>query len=406
MAGTGTTAGRALERGHGALSGCEGRPVVPIRRERRWRADRRVHAGGRSGARGVRGRAQAGGARESGTRPAAGDPARALPARARSGVASRGSVCYIGRKILEEGLMARVLSAIAAALFASAAQGQVLGFGSAPQGSIGYNMSSAIARVMSESANVQSRVQPYSGSSAVLPLVNTGELDLAVCNVLEIEEASKGEGPYQGRRQANLRVLAVIFPLYSSIFVRKDSPIKSLAELKGKRLPYGYSAQVTLERIVDAIIATGGLARKDIVQVLVPNVVRGADDFIEGKLDGGFFALGAAKVSEVDKTVGGIRYLPLPDDPKSVAAMKKIMPYAYVTLVQPSPAFVGLDGPTRLMAYDYLVAKAMYENKLKLAESLRAFNGFDPDNMHKTMPAGFHPGAVKFYKEKGIGGAR
>src|SRR2546425_13204669 len=70
------------------------------------------------------------------------------------------------------------------------------------------------------------------------------------------------------------------------------------------------------------------------------------------------------------------------------------------------------------MAYDYLVAvgahvkddtvyriaKAMSENKPKLTESLRAFNGFDPDNMHKTMPAGFHPGAVKFYKEKGIGG--
>src|SRR5712691_10131788 len=344
MAGTGTAAGRTLERGHGALSGCEGRLIVSIRRKRRRRADRRVHAGGRGGARGVRGRAQAGGAHEGGVQRGKAVLGRPRPirrgfcplVRARS-VAPRGSVCHIGRKILEEGLMARILSAIAAALFVSAAQGQVLGFGSAPQGSIGYNMSSAIARVMSESAQVQSRVQPYSGSSAVLPLVNTGELDLAVCNVLEIEEASKGEGPYQRRRQANLRVLAVIFPLYSSIFVRKDSSIKSLAELKGKRLPYGYSAQVTLERIVDAIIATGGLARKDIVPVLVPNVVRGADDFIEGKIDGGFFALGAAKVSEVDKTVGGIRYLPLPDDPKSVAAMKKIMPYAYVTLVQPSP---------------------------------------------------------------------
>jgi TRAP transporter TAXI family solute receptor len=313
--------------------------------------------------------------------------------------------------------MARVLSAIAAALFASAAQGQVLGFGSAPQGSIGYNMSSAIARVMSESANVQSRVQPYSGSSAVLPLVNTGELDLAVCNVLEIEEASKGEGPYKGRKQANLRVLGVIFPLYSSIFVRKNSPIKTLAELKGKRLPYGYSAQVTLERIVDAIIATGGLTRKDIVPVLVPNVVRGADDFIEGKIDGGFFALGAAKVSEVDKSVGGIRYLPLPDDAKSVAAMKNIMPYAYIKLVNPSPAFAGLDRPTKLMAYDYLVAvgshvkddtvyriaKAMYENQPKLAESLRAFNIWDPATINKEMPAPFHPGSQRFFKEKNIG---
>ena len=313
--------------------------------------------------------------------------------------------------------MERILTAFAAGLIACGAQAQVLGFGSAPQGSIGYNMSSAIARVMSEAANIQSRVQPYSGSSAVLPLVNTGELDLAVCNVMEIEEATKGEGHYEGRKQANLRVLGVIFPLYSSIFVRKDSPIKSLAELKGKRLPYGFSAQVTLEHIVDAIIATGGLARRDIVPVLVPNVVRGADDFIEGKIDGGFFALGAAKVAEVDKSVGGIRYLPLPDDPKSVAAMQKIMPYAYIKLVNPSPAFVGLDGPTKLMAYDYLVAvgahvkddtvyriaKAMYENKPKLAESLRAFNGWDPATIDKEMPAPFHPGSLKFFKEKGPG---
>jgi uncharacterized protein len=316
--------------------------------------------------------------------------------------------------------MPRILTLIAAMLLACGARAQVLGFGSAPQGSIGYNMSAAIARVMSEAANIQSRVQPYSGSSAVLPLVNTGELDLAVCNVLEIDEATRGEGPYNGRKQSNLRVLGVIFPIYSSIFVRKDSPIKSLAELKGKRLPYGFSAQLTLERVVDAIISTGGLSRSDVVPVLVPNVVRGADDFIDGKVDGGFFAIGAAKVSEVDKTVGGIRYLPVSDDPKAAAAMKKLMPYAYVKLVNPSPAFAGLDGPTKLMAYDYLVvagahlkddtvyriAKAMYENKAKLAESLRAFNGWDPASISKPMPAVFHAGAVKFFKEKGLGGAK
>lgn len=310
---------------------------------------------------------------------------------------------------------ASLLAALPALLVPGAAGAQVLGFGSAPQGSIGYNMSSAIARVMAENG-VQSRVQPYSGSSAVLPLVNSGELDLAVCNVLEIEEATKGEGMYKGRRQPNLRVLAVIFPLYSSMFVRKDSPIKSLAELKGKRVPYGFSAQVTLERIIDAIIATGGLKRSDVVPVLVPNVIRGADDFMEGKLDGGFFALGAGKVSEVDKTVGGIRYLPTPDDPQAVARMQKLMPYAYIKTVNPSPAFVGLDGPTKLMAYDYLVAvgahvkddvaykiaKAMYDNKPKLVESLKAFGEWDPKEIHKKMPAAFHPGAEKFFREKGL----
>ncbi len=304
---------------------------------------------------------------------------------------------------------------LALALAAAPLQAQVLGFGSAPQGSIGYNMASAIAKVMAESG-IQSRVQPYSGSSAVLPLVNSGELDLSVCNVLEIEEATKGEGPYNGRKQANLRVLGVIFPIYASMFVRKDSSIKTLAELKGKRIPAGFAAQVTIDRIIDGILANAGLDRKETVPVLVPNVVRGADDFIEGKVDGGFFAPGAAKVLEVHKSVGGIRYLPLSDDPQAVARMKKHMAYAYIVEVKPGPAFVGIDGPTKLMAYDYLIAvgshvkddvaykiaKAVYENKAKLIESLGAFRGFDPNGMNRAMPAAFHTGSLKFYKEKGI----
>jgi TRAP transporter TAXI family solute receptor len=312
--------------------------------------------------------------------------------------------------------MIRILAFGAAALLAAGVQAQVLGFGSAPQGSIGYNMSSAIAKVLAEDAGIQSRVQPYSGSSAVLPLVNSGELDLAVCNVLEIDEASKGEGPYKGRRQANLRVLGVIFPLYASMFVRKDSPIRSLADLKGKRIPAGFSAQVTLDRIIDGVLANGGVERKDVVPVLVPNVIRGADDFVEGKIDAGFFAPGAAKVLEVHKSVGGIRYLALSDDPAAVARMKKHMSYSYIVEVKPSPVFAGVEGPTKLMAYDYLVvagshvkddvvyriAKAMHENKPKLVESLRAFGGFNPAGMHKDMPAPYHPGAVKFYKEKGL----
>lgn len=312
--------------------------------------------------------------------------------------------------------MMRAVTALAVVLFCSSSHAQVLGFGSAPQGSIGYNMSSAIAKVLAEDAKIQSRVQPYSGSSAVLPLVNSGELDLAVCNVLEAQEAVGGEGPYNGRKQDKLRVLGTLFPLLSSIFVRKDSPIKSLADLKGKRIPAGFSAQVTLDRIIDAVLANGGVERKDIVPVLVPNVIRGADDFAEGKIDGGFFALGAAKVLEVHKSTGGIRYLPLSDDPAAVARMQKHMSYAYVTTVNPSPAFAGVDQPTKLMAYDYLlmvgshvkedtvyqIAKAVSEGKPKLVQSLGAFRGFDPAKMGKDTSAPIHPAAAKFYKEKGM----
>jgi TRAP transporter TAXI family solute receptor len=121
-------------------------------------------------------------------------------------------------------------------------------------------------------------------------------------------------------------------------------------------------------------------------------------------------------VLEVHKSTGGIRFLPLSDEPAAVARMQKHMAYAYITEVKPGPAFAGVDVPTKLMAYDYLItvgahvkdeqvykiAKAVYENKPKLIESLGAFRGFNPDLMNRKMPAAFHPGAMKFYKEKGI----
>jgi len=131
-------------------------------------------------------------------------------------------------------------------------------------------MGSAIAKALSEVEKIQTRVQPYSGSSAVFPLVNTGEMDLTVGNVLEAQEAANGEGPYAGRKQANLRIVAVIFPIHVGLFVRKDSPIQSIADLKGKRVTYGFTAQVTLKRIVDAILANGGIDSTYVKTALEP----------------------------------------------------------------------------------------------------------------------------------------
>lgn len=297
-----------------------------------------------------------------------------------------------------------------------AVRAQTLGIGTAPQGTIGYNMGSAIAKALADVEKLQSRVQPYSGSSAVFPLVNSGEMDLTVGNVLEAQEAANGEGPYAGRKQSNLRIVAVIFPIQVGLFVKKDSPIRSIADLKGKRVTYGYTAQVTIKRVIDAILANGGIDNSDIRTTLVPNVIRGADDFAEGKADAGFFAIGAGKVTEVDKSTGGIRFLPLSDEPKAVERMRKNFSYAYVAEVKPGPAYAGIAVPIKLMAYDYVVlagthvnddiayrvAKTLHEQKPRLVESLRAFQGFDPQKMYQAMPAPFHPGALRYYREKGL----
>ena len=135
--------------------------------------------------------------------------------------------------------------------------------------------------------------------------------------------------------------------------MRKDGAIRTIADLKGKRVPYGFSAMRALEPTVRAMLATAGLTEKDIRPVLVPNVMRSADDFVSGAADAFYFAFGAPKVREVDVTVGGIRMAEI--DEKGMAAARKIERWGYLTEVTPGPVFVGVEKPMKVYSFDNLM---------------------------------------------------
>src|SRR5260221_8218861 len=116
--------------------------------------------------------------------------------------------------------------------------------------------------------------------------------------------------------------------------------------MKGKRVALGYSAMRTIDLLTRAMLATAGLTERDVQPVLVPNVVRSADDFISGAADMFFFAFGAPKVREVNTTVGGIRVLEI--DEKGMPAGRNIMKWGYLTDVAPGPVFVGVEKPMKV----------------------------------------------------------
>ena len=68
-----------------------------------------------------------------------------------------------------------------------------------------------------------------------------------LANELETNYAVTGTVIYKGKPQPDIRVVAIMNPLYSALFVRKDSPIKSIADLKGKRVPTDYTSQRVLD---------------------------------------------------------------------------------------------------------------------------------------------------------------
>ena len=305
--------------------------------------------------------------------------------------------------------------AMAAALaLATPASAQLYSLGTGKQGFFTYSAGAAIAKVAAD-AGLNLRVKPFGGSSAYVPGVAAGEQQFGLANELETHYAVTGTAIYKGKQQSNLRVVAVLTPLYSQFFVRKDSPIKTIADLKGKRVPTDYVSQRVLDILTRGTLANGGLTYADIQKVPVPNVVGGANQFEQDKADVFMFALGAGKVAEVDAKIP-LRVLPVDPSKEAMARLRKLIPVAYVTKISPAKGRAGLNEPTWVYAYDYLVltnakvpddvvyklTKAMHEHKKELVANFGGLSGFDPDRMAKDMGVvKYHPGAIKYYKEIG-----
>jgi TRAP transporter TAXI family solute receptor len=308
-----------------------------------------------------------------------------------------------------------VVTMVAAIVIASPASAQLYSLGTGKQGFFTYSAGAAIAKVAAD-GGLNLRVKPFGGTSAYVPGVNAGEQQFGLANELETHYAVTGEVIYKGKPQPHLRVVAILTPLYSEFFVRKDSPIKTIADLKGKRVPSGYASQRVLDVLTKGTLANGGLSYKDVQQVPVPNVVGGANEFAQDKADVFMFALGAGKVAETAAKVGGVRVLPIDHSKEAMDRLRKFIPVAYATEVKPGKGRAGVDAPTWVYAYDYLVlandkvpddvvyklAKVLHDHKKELAANFGALGGFNPNRMAKDMgPVKFHPGAIKYYKEIG-----
>lgn len=308
-----------------------------------------------------------------------------------------------------------LFSMAALCLGAATASAQNVGIAAGRQGFWTYSAGAAIAKVAGD-AGISMRVQPFSGTTVYVPEVNAGDMQFGLANEIETSFAVHGQVLYEGHPQPNLRVVAVLAPLSVGMFVRKDSPIKTLKDLKGKRVPAKYASQKIVELLADGQLANAGLTWSDVTAVPVPNVVRGADDFAAGRTDTFTFALGAGAVLKTDAAVGGIRALPIDPSKSAMARLHRNLPAGYAQLIKPRKGLVGIVQPTWVFSYDYLVlanaktpadmvyklTKALHDHKADLVASFKPLAGFHPEHMVKSWPGvHYHPGAIKYYKEIG-----
>lgn len=297
-------------------------------------------------------------------------------------------------------------------LASGTAAAQTYGFATLPPGTLNHTTASAVAKVMKEKAGMNMLVQPTAGDQVIIPMVARGEAEIGIANAPELHNAYDGKGP--GGKLTDLRLIGTAHTLLTAFWVRKDAPEQTIADLKGKRVTLGYSAMRVIDDLSRAMLATGGLTEKDVKPVLVPNVIRSADDFVSGASDMFFFAFGAPKVREVDATVGGIRVLDIDD--KNMAAAQKISKWGFLVPVKPGPIFVGVTKPMKVYAFDnllftsakvpdafvYKFLDTLVKNKPDLVAVQPVLRGFSAENAYKQYDVPYHPGAIKYYKEHNL----
>lgn len=311
--------------------------------------------------------------------------------------------------------------AIATSLIASLATGAALAedeplrWGAGKQSSQNYAVNGVLVSALSKE-NTTARLQSYGGAGVFLPMINAGRLDFAATPSPGPLEAYEGTESFGGVKNDKLRLAGIVMSYATGIMVRADAGISTIADLKGKRIAYGYTTQPTLKKNVQGMLATGGVKIEDMETVLVPTVPAGVAELISGKVDAALFALRGGKAVEADAQLGGIRFLPIPNTPENQKTIREYMPTAFLADVEPSKGQPGVAETTSSVHFDYVlvtsadVADETVQNVLdglvKQGDELRSHRVTDSFSRERLKPADLgvpiHPGAEKYFAENGI----
>jgi TRAP transporter TAXI family solute receptor len=283
-------------------------------------------------------------------------------------------------------------------------------------GSLHYNIATAIARAGKETG-LRVTVQPATSANQYLPYIASGGIDFGISNLQEMTYALAGEAWWQGLASPDLRLVGLLMPLRIAIFVRADSDIEQISDLKGRYVTAGFAAQNTIAAQLRAIYAAAGMTDEDVLPVQVPSVVAGADAFMSGKAEAFVFAIGAGRTHEAAAAVGGLRALPVPEPHQAaLERARELWPTLGITRVKggklPGVAedTVHFAFPQALVTHKNApdeaveaLARLLHRRKPLLVEGFGGFRPFDPEALYQEVPpARYHPAAQRYYEEAGL----
>ena len=328
------------------------------------------------------------------------------------------------RKRLSRWTTAVVLAvALAAPSFAAAADAVQLRFATVGIGSAWYNYGAGIADLVKPNLPKGSTVDvlPIAGTIGNMKLLQSGETELGLSFPMVAAEGCGGFGSFDKKTDKVRGLMGGLDTYYYGTFVTVKSGIKSWDEIAAGK------AQMTTTRVggsgemgLRQILGLYGSSKKAVAEKggSVKSLKRPATAaaIADGKADGWAHVVTKGHPVATELTTRtNMTMLPLSDS--IIKGM--VEKHGWVEAVIPPNTFKGQTGPvktvkaaTNIMIREgvseevaYIVTKTIVENAAKLRKIHAGLSGFDPKGVAHAGLVGncpFHPGAVKYYKEKGM----
>jgi uncharacterized protein len=312
------------------------------------------------------------------------------------------------------------LALVAAGSLATAAVAQQrMFFGIATGGTGGtyYPLGGMLAQLISNKATVDGKkisatAEAAGASVANAKLLGNRDIESAFVAADILDAAYNGGGQFQGAALKNVRALGALYPETVQLITRADMGINSVRDLKGKSISSGAPGSGQYQLLTD-LLKVYGMTRADVKEDL-SSFTQAVDKIKDGNLNATLITAGVPTAAVTDFAQShALKVIPLTGP--EIAELRRQQPY-YAEVPLPANTYKGQtaavptlavmavwathDGVPDTVAYE--VTKALYENTKIMGQVHVQGKNISLDTALAVGTAPIHPGALKYFKEKGI----
>jgi hypothetical protein len=305
---------------------------------------------------------------------------------------------------------------IFAAAFALGAQAQNISIGTGGTGGVYYPLGGGMAAVLSKYVDgMQATAEVTGGSVANLQLVGTGKPYLAMTMADAGQDALQGKDKFSGK-PVPIRTLMVMYPNRMHVVSIEGTGINTIKDLKGKRVSTGSGGSAT-EVMAFRVIEAAGLNKDSDMRRERLGVAESVNALKDRKIDAFFWVGGLPTAAVTDLANTPNTKIKMIDHADLVPAMNKKYGNLYVKDTISKDVYRGMEKDNHqatvmnlLVAHQkmddktaYNIVKAIFEHRDELIRVHKEAENFKIENQKASAtPIPYHPGAMKYYAEKGV----